>query len=49
MKTTIKKTVAAIALLAGILTLNVNARTFELTAWRGETLAAVVEDFAELA
>ena len=34
------------SILAGVYSLN--ARTFEVAAWRGETVAAIVDDFAEL-
>jgi len=38
----------ALAVLAGVAGSAVEARTFEVAAWRGETVAARVSDFAEL-
>jgi len=40
---------AVVSVLAGAVVLGVSARTFEVAAWRGETVAARVPDFAELA
>ena len=42
----IKTFVMAAVAVAG--TFALEARTFEVAAWRGETVAALVEDFAEL-
>ena len=41
-----QKHVVAVLVAAGAFALE--ARTFEVAAWRGETVAALVEDFAEL-
>ena len=41
----IEKMALAVATACGVL--SVGARTFEVSAWRGETLAALVEDFVE--
>ena len=41
-------TVAGIAILCIAVTLSTKARTFEVAAWRGETVAARVPDFAEM-
>ena len=39
---------AATSLVAAVWSLALEARVFEVSAWRGETVAALVEDFAEL-
>ncbi|MBR2838409.1 MAG: DUF4091 domain-containing protein [Kiritimatiellae bacterium] len=43
------KAKTAVSALAASLALAAAARTFEIAAWRGETVAALVPDFAELA
>ena len=43
------KSKAILVAVAAVLSVAASARTFEVAAWRGETVAALVPDFAELA
>ena len=43
------KSKAILVVVAAVLSVAASARTFEVAAWRGETVAALVPDFAELA